>query len=171
VIIYKTIDDIAKVSNNDLTGEEVLVVGLNEVIDKSTDSSFPKFREYGVYIHSFKKQKYIREISTIIRKNDEDISVFFIDESYISKSLLDLSGSNKNIYINLSSKTDPREYELLFNLYRSKNISGINFDIEKITKGHIALCDKFQLNVCVEGVNFERQLEKAKDLNVDAVLI
>ena len=58
MIIYKTIDDIAKVSNNDLTGEEVLVVGLNEVIDKSTDSSFPKFREYGVYIHSFKKQKY-----------------------------------------------------------------------------------------------------------------
>lgn len=104
-------------------------------------------------------------------KNVHNIEVLYIDEEFLNQIGLDLATINTTIYLTLSPKTDPREYEAKFAKYQSMGITGINFDIETLSKGYLALCDKFNLKKCAHSIEFERQLEKAKNLDLDAAIV
>ena len=104
-----------------------------------------------------------------ISKNDQKIKVIFIDNEFFDNKNVNFDELNCPKYITITSKTKPRDYEALFYKYSKAGITGINFDIESVTKGHLALCTKFNLTTCAYGITFERQIEKAKELDLNAI--
>ena len=121
---------------------------------------------------SFVKSKKILKTSdfwTTISKNDQKIKVIFIDNEFFDNKNVNFDELNCPKYITITSKTKPRDYEALFYKYSKAGITGINFDIESVTKGHLALCAKFNLTTCAYGITFERQIEKAKELDLNAI--
>ena len=106
-----------------------------------------------------------------LTENAANMEILFVDEDILSREDTDFKALKVDVFLTLSPKTEPREYESKFYKYASLGIFGINFDIDSVTKGHLALCGKFSLRKCVHGIEFERQLEKAKSLAIDIALI
>lgn len=128
-------------------------------------------RIYGLSLVPSKKVAKNGNFFENFTENAQKLEVLFIDEDLLNIEKLDLSDINTDIYLTLSTKTEPRDYEARFYKYAVLGISGINFDIETVTKGHLALCDKFDLKKCAHSIEFDRHLEQARKLDLDIAIL
>jgi hypothetical protein len=148
-----------------------------QVIELNTVQSFDIFdtlhngKQYGVSLVLSKKEKNNQLLWDKILLNKKKIHTIFINQQDIPDNLSIYSEISANLYLTLSPKTKARDYESLFFRYTNLGIDGINFDIETVTKGQIALCSKFNLLHCAHSLAFDRHMEKANSLKLTAVFI
>ena len=178
MIIYK-LANFKHINNQDFNIEDfidkVLVVDLKDVSKSSSESIKNVLRKlnYNISLSLVPSKKIIKneQFLHILEKTLRNIDTLFVDEAYLNEKLVDILEISKTKYITLSPKTKSKDYELLLYKYSISGITGINFDIDTVSKGHIALCSKFGLQSCVHSISFERQMEKANSLNVDALFL
>lgn len=174
VIIYEKTklnnleEKVDSIRDLDVKVQLVDLKSFNELYVKENVSSNIK---YGLVFENSKKSSKNLENWENLLINQDQIITIFMDEAIIKSNSLELSEYRGDIFLTLSKKTKARDYEMLFHTYSNMGICGINFDIDCVTKGQIALCTKFKLKSCAHYLAFDRQMEKATSLNIDAVLI
>lgn len=157
-------DSHEKVLVADLAAEKSLKEDIVQLLESSGNSN------YGLNLVPSKKITKNSEFKEDFSKIALKCSLIFVDNDFLEAGLLEFKGVVK-AFLTLSPKLDPRNYEAKFNMYKNLGVDGINFDIEKVTKGHLALCSKFGLDICATNIEYERHLEKAEQLNINKVLI
>ncbi len=78
---------------------------------------------------------------------------------------------NKKTLLYLDEKHDPRTYEKFFYSLARNNYAGVVLDVERVSRGHIALAHRFGLATLVAGVVHERQEKIALGSGADQILI
>lgn len=117
--------------------------------------------------------------------------IYFIDEQ-IEKQIYDLLNNkqfeivirphsnklenesnrcNADTYVHTTTIEHSSQYEKIFSKLAASNYTGVAFDVESFTRGHIALANKFSLHTAITGIKYNRQFEMASQANVQVQLI
>lgn len=150
---------------------KVQVVDLKSFNELYAKENVSPNTKYGLVFENSKKSSKNLENWENLLLNQDEITTIFMDEAIIKSNILELSEYRGDIFVTLSTKTKARDYEMLFHTYSNMGICGINFDIDSVTKGQIALCTKFKLKSCAHSILFDRHIEKAKELELESIIL
>ncbi|MFN8015077.1 MAG: hypothetical protein U0R17_00520 [Acidimicrobiia bacterium] len=121
------------------------------------------------------KSKFI-ELNEILETNIlTDLKSILILDSSISSAIdndqFAALNNTFNVYFYYGSKVKSSNYEKHFYDYSLNCLNGVCFDIDLVSKGLVALANKFNLEPIIVNAKYERHLEVATNLNVDKVLV
>ncbi len=158
-------------TRKDTVGLEALEKHLNDSRDKHE-------RPYGLWIKGKADQAHaLLERWRAASEQFSDLSLVIrgvskLDSDILENTQLDSQDSfNEKTMLYLDEKHDPRTFEKLFYSLARNNYAGVVLDVERVSRGHIALAHRFELAALVAGVVHERQEKIALASGADQILI
>jgi len=142
---------------------------INEVLSsiKSSHSQDSQGKECIFFMHKVSAKQLKGIFSLISSEYSESSEIILGLESLETISTAIEIGFNPESLLLITSIKDVRSFEKQFSNLSQQNNRGVAFDIDYVTRGHIVLSEKFNLESFVTGVQHERHLEKLDNLNPD----
>lgn len=108
-----------------------------------------------------------KEFDVLVEKSLIDrFSVVVIDTQLVERE-----SSLQNCFIDVLNTVDVRSFEKLFYEWSHAGYRGIAFDVEKYTRGQIALAHRFELETMITGVRHTRHLENVTASGADHYVV